>query len=273
MNHQAFMTGLLDELDVQLSKKAQDDLSEELAIQKGRHEHQPFKTIPVRGWRDMPSARKRVAKKLREVKDKPIQRMIMRMRTAKPSKAARVAGLAALPASLVLPDAGMGTLLARQAVDAPKWANRARKQIARQRRAKEQIKAKFKEKSLERRKAAIRSGSAKMKMLKKTGALRVRPSKIHGEGLFTTSPLPKGMNIGLGMRQVSSTGRPDDDYEQTPHAKKVNHSGRPNMKLVREGDDLFMVTTKPVRAGKEITSDYGRASIQVARDFLHNRGV
>lgn len=105
----------------------------------------------------------------------------------------------------------------------------------------------------------------------KRAALMVRPSKIHGEGLFTTKKLNAGENVGLGLTQVSSTGNLNDDYSQTPHAKKVNHAKHPNIKLVRKGNKLFMVTSKPVQPGEELTSDYGRLSIQVADDFLKER--
>ena len=106
----------------------------------------------------------------------------------------------------------------------------------------------------------------------KRAGLVVHKSPIHGKGLFTTDQLDAGENIGLGMTQVSRTGELNKDYEQTPRAKKVNHSDRPNMRLVRRGKKIFMVTAKPVGAGEEITSDYGDASVQVARDFLKTRG-
>jgi len=114
-------------------------------------------------------------------------------------------------------------------------------------------------------------GVARKGRMKKRAELMVRPSKIHGEGLFTTSRLPAGENIGLGMTQTGNTGSLDADYKQTPHAKKVNHSASPNMKLVRKGGKLFMVTTKPVQSGEELTSDYRHASVEVAKDFLATR--
>jgi hypothetical protein len=60
----------------------------------------------------------------------------------------------------------------------------------------------------------------------KEAALKVAPSKIHGEGLFTTEALPRGKNIGLGMTPVSRTGNLNRDYQQSNAQPQARAQGR-----------------------------------------------
>jgi hypothetical protein len=84
------------------------------------------------------------------------------------------------------------------------------------------------------------------------------PSPIHGKGIFSCGGYEAGEVIGEarinGMR--------------TPLGCYTNHSGTPNAKMDRRGQDIYLVASRPITSqhggwlGEEITVDY-RVSVEV----------
>jgi hypothetical protein len=80
----------------------------------------------------------------------------------------------------------------------------------------------------------------------------IKPSAIHGRGVFATADIAAGEIIG----PVSVSGK------RTPFGRFVNHSICPNAEMVRMGDDLYLRAIRPIvgclggYAGEEITTDY-----------------
>ena len=90
--------------------------------------------------------------------------------------------------------------------------------------------------------------------------VEIRKSKIHGKGLFSTKKIAKGALIG--RCKVVKT-KPANDYTLCVNEKNfdvicdlkyINHSGKPNVVYY---DDLTVVALKNIRAGEELTHNYG----------------
>lgn len=93
--------------------------------------------------------------------------------------------------------------------------------------------------------------------------VEVRPSKIHGLGVFARTDFETGEYIGryIGHRtDVDSMYTLWVEYPEgqrgyfgTGRLRHLNHSRTPNAEF--DGRDLFAM--RPIRAGEEITVDYG----------------
>lgn len=90
-----------------------------------------------------------------------------------------------------------------------------------------------------------------------------RPSEIHGEGLFASIDIPK--NVVLGVCRVKPAKAPgphtlwlekDELVDVLCWLKFINHSTKPNVAYL---SDLRVVTLRKLRAGDELTHDYGDA--------------
>lgn len=91
----------------------------------------------------------------------------------------------------------------------------------------------------------------------------VAPSPIHGQGLFAAADIASGTVIGWLEGVPSRKDGPyvlwldaDDGIEVLCDLKYINHSNRPNACYY---DDLSVVALRDIRAGEEITHDYGCA--------------
>lgn len=92
-------------------------------------------------------------------------------------------------------------------------------------------------------------------------SLIVRQSNIHGEGLFTTIDLPRDVTLGICSVKKAQTPGPhtlwienDRLVDVTCKLKFINHSKRPNVAYL---EDLRVITLRKIRAGEELTHDYG----------------
>ena len=91
--------------------------------------------------------------------------------------------------------------------------------------------------------------------------VEVKPSSIHGRGLFAKSWIRKGTIFG---RVKGQRPRRDGPYvlwldelkgvNIANRMKFINHSSRPNAVLY---DDLTVVALRHIKAGEEITHNYG----------------
>lgn len=85
--------------------------------------------------------------------------------------------------------------------------------------------------------------------------IKVATSRIEGQGLFATA----GIEPGEAIAPARIYGK------QTIAGRYTNHSASPNAKLVRVGDDAYLVATKHITGcrggqdGEEITIDYRQA--------------
>jgi hypothetical protein len=79
---------------------------------------------------------------------------------------------------------------------------------------------------------------------------RVAPSSIHGQGCFAIVDLPAETDLGL-LHTILPDG-----YDHTELGHMYNHSTTPNCYNKKIGDQRFLVTIRPVKAGEELTADY-----------------
>jgi SET domain-containing protein len=86
----------------------------------------------------------------------------------------------------------------------------------------------------------------------------IQPSEIEGLGLFATEAIPKGTSLGIS--HVVQPGY-EDDLLRTPLGGFFNHSATPNCTTLSFlntslGECLYLVTTRDLTAGEELTVTY-----------------
>lgn len=119
---------------------------------------------------------------------------------------------------------------------------------------------------------------------------RLRPSKIHGVGVFAIRPVPHGVNPFQGCRPVKWRLLPEAELDQDagihPAVKAfakelyavergmlhypdhglndvnisyfVNHSSVPNLEVIEYEDRIEFVASRSISAGEELTADYAQ---------------
>lgn len=121
----------------------------------------------------------------------------------------------------------------------------------------------------------------------------IKPSKIHGRGLFATCDILEGTLLGVLDGQVIPWDRYDEIRAQVGECSPVlffewnclsettllvrpfrtkysfiNHSRTPNLTLVR--NPLRIMATKPIKKGEEFTLDYREEPLR--KEYLEGRG-
>lgn len=110
----------------------------------------------------------------------------------------------------------------------------------------------------------------------KPDTFEVRPSRIHGRGVFARRPLPAHRKIGeltgeiISVREARRRARDaevvaivefeDDkalDATTDGCLRYVNHSCGPNTYMRRIGHRVEFYSLRRIRAGEELTCDYG----------------
>ena len=103
--------------------------------------------------------------------------------------------------------------------------------------------------------------------------LSVRRS-VTGKGLFAEEDIPKGVCIieytgrivskkeaeegtGKYLFEVNAKKTIDGNIRSNP-ARYINHSCRPNCEAIGPYDKVFIFSRKPIKAGTELTYDYGK---------------
>ena len=87
--------------------------------------------------------------------------------------------------------------------------------------------------------------------------LIIKPSDIHGKGIFAGEHVSKGTELG-----ISHVRRGGDNWDIPPLGKYHNHSDQPNCVSVAdaplEGEKYSrkMVASRDIPAGEEVTVDY-----------------
>lgn len=83
--------------------------------------------------------------------------------------------------------------------------------------------------------------------------LTIKPSEIHGLGLFTNDDIDS--QHLLGITHVRDD-RFQDGYIRTPLGGFFNHSTEPNCYVEVENDFIKLITLRVIKAGEEITASY-----------------
>ena len=79
--------------------------------------------------------------------------------------------------------------------------------------------------------------------------LELRPSEIHGYGVFTLEDIPAGQMLGLSHIQ-------SPELIRTPLGGYINHSMNPNCIRILEGNRWYLQSIQDIEEGEEITLMY-----------------
>ena len=79
--------------------------------------------------------------------------------------------------------------------------------------------------------------------------LELKPSQIHGYGVFASEDIPAGDM--LGMTHIESP-----ELIRTPLGGYINHSMNPNCIRIQEGNRWYLQTIQDISEGEEITLMY-----------------
>ena len=79
--------------------------------------------------------------------------------------------------------------------------------------------------------------------------LELRPSEIHGYGVFALEDIPAGKMLGLSHIQ-------SPELIRTPHGAYINHSMNPNCIRILEGNRWYLQSIADISDGEEITLMY-----------------
>lgn len=87
----------------------------------------------------------------------------------------------------------------------------------------------------------------------------VKPSPIHGTGVFAKQPVSKGQVIGVS--HIRKTFEKNGEMYQAPFPSKIlggyNHSNSsPNINVKDNGDHIVMYAIRDIQPGEEITGNY-----------------
>jgi len=85
--------------------------------------------------------------------------------------------------------------------------------------------------------------------------LKIKNSKIDGQGLFTDKKIKA--DTVLGMSHIKApTGSFENDVIRTPLGGFVNHSNEPNCELVETKAAFYLTTISTIKNGDELTVKY-----------------
>ena len=79
--------------------------------------------------------------------------------------------------------------------------------------------------------------------------LELRPSEIHGYGVFALEDIPAGQMLGLSHIQ-------SPELIRTPLGGYINHSMNPNCIRILEGNRWYLQSIADISEGEEITLMY-----------------
>ena len=79
--------------------------------------------------------------------------------------------------------------------------------------------------------------------------LELRPSEIHGYGVFALEDIPAGKMLGLSHIQ-------SPELIRTPLGGYINHSMNPNCIRISEGNRWYLQSIQDIEEGEEITLMY-----------------
>jgi len=108
--------------------------------------------------------------------------------------------------------------------------------------------------------------------------LILKPSSIHGIGVFAEDYLPKEFSFGISHYKIlqEGLGFNKDIVVRTPLGGFINHSENPNMRLVGLGNEKTCMIFNPIalrdiKEGEELTLNYLHSEICCDQDTLCDR--
>lgn len=99
----------------------------------------------------------------------------------------------------------------------------------------------------------------KKKKRSKSASVFLRPSLVHGTGLFVSRDIRRGEKIARAMIRMRGEDSLDR-YELTKAARYTNHSQEPTARLAKEGHEIYLAALQDISAGDEIFVDYRKTS-------------
>jgi hypothetical protein len=81
--------------------------------------------------------------------------------------------------------------------------------------------------------------------------IEVKPSEIHGEGLFARYDILEDVDL-----QQTHCLHPEHGWVNIKPNHLFNHSETPNCKLVRRDSFYHLYSVRPIECGEELTVDY-----------------
>lgn len=85
--------------------------------------------------------------------------------------------------------------------------------------------------------------------------VEVKLSKIHGNGLFASADLLNNHKACLALKNIENNNF--ILYQRTNEAKYINHAtDAANIDMIKFGNDYYFVTTRNIKAGEELFTDY-----------------
>jgi hypothetical protein len=83
----------------------------------------------------------------------------------------------------------------------------------------------------------------------------IKPSKIHGEGVFSTQPMVANEIVGIALVPIEENNF-QKVYQRNRLGLKINHSSSPNGRLCKRNDGYFLIVIVDVPQDEEVTVDY-----------------
>lgn len=97
--------------------------------------------------------------------------------------------------------------------------------------------------------------------------LKIKNSKIAGNGIFTRYKIIKGINLGLSFLKIANTKNEDKNYLRTDLGKYVNHSDIPNIEIIKQGNKFYYYSLKNLKENEELLIDYKNFDFNGKRNF------
>jgi hypothetical protein len=108
--------------------------------------------------------------------------------------------------------------------------------------------------------------------------LVIRPSQIHGNGIFASAPI-EANNIFYSSENITVSDHSiAGSVEKTKHEhwlecsiiRWINHSCKPNAEVLFSEDEIFLNSLRHINAGEEITCNYYKTESKITFSFVCN---
>ena len=86
--------------------------------------------------------------------------------------------------------------------------------------------------------------------------LFIEESLIDGQGLFASTDIPKGTDLGICHYQIEKDKMSPVELIRTPLGGFINHSENPNCYISTDTEERTLHSVRPIKAGEEITVYY-----------------
>ena len=93
-----------------------------------------------------------------------------------------------------------------------------------------------------------------------SNSFMVKKTPKKGMSLFSKNDISEGDTVGKLLSKTQGENEREileDLYETNVIGRYINHSSKPNTKPKMKGEEVFLVSTKNIKGGDEITIDYG----------------